>query len=155
MAVGKLVRGAMYFHRDVVADVATTLQSKCENAAAMTATATWNVARVHGSIVGLLQYEEFDTEAFPSLLFSTRVDLTTGLCRQTDFRGSANPLILHRKELLVAANDPRAVRWARVTRMLEDMGLFRDNKSIGRRKAWSEKLARVGLKVLGDEVVPL
>jgi hypothetical protein len=154
MAVGKLVRGALYVHRDAVGALANDMRLMINEAVAITSSARWNVARVEKHVVGLLEYEDFDAAAFPRLIASTRVNVATGEHARTDFSRSANPLILHRKEQLVMPDDPRAGRWAETTRKLVEQGLFKDNHAIGRQGAWNERLLQAGLAAFGDKVVP-
>jgi hypothetical protein len=154
MAVGKLVRGALYVHRDAIGALANDMRSMIDEAVAIASAAQWNVARIEKHVVGLLEYEDFNAAAFPRLIASTRVNVETGEYARTDFSRSANPLILHRKEQLVVPGDLRAGRWAERTRMLIEMGLFKDSHTIGRQAAWNERLAQAGLAAVGDEVVP-
>lgn len=70
-----------------------------------------------------------------------------------DFSRTSNPLILHRKEQLVARRDAQTARWVETTQRLVRMGLFRDSAAIGRQKAWTARLAAAGLAVIGDEIV--
>lgn len=154
MAVGKLVRGALYVHRDAVGALATDMRLMIDEAVAIASAARWNVARVEQHVVGLLEYEDFDAVVFPRLIASTRVNVATGEHARTDFSRSTNPLILHRKEQLVMPDDPRAGRWAEITRKLVERGLFKDNHAIGRQRAWNQRLSQAGLTAFGDEVVP-
>lgn len=153
MAVGKLVRGVLYVHRDAIGALANDRRAMIGKGVAIAGTTRWNVARVAKQVVGLLEYEDFDTAAFPRLIASTRVNVATGEHARTDFSRSANPLILHRKEHLLMPNDPRRSRWTETTRMLVERGLFKDSHAIGRQAAWNERLAQAGLAAVGDEVV--
>ncbi|MET3761879.1 hypothetical protein [Sphingomonas sp. UYEF23] len=150
MAVGKLVRGALYAHRDAIGALEKDVRSIIDKAVAIAGATRWNVARVEKHVVGLLEYEDFDAAAFPRLIASTRVNVANGEHARTDFSRSANPLILHRKEQLLTLDDPRVGRWAETTRLLVEMGLFRDSHLIGRQKVWRERLAQAGLAFVGD-----
>lgn len=155
MAVGKLVRSALYVHREALDALAKDAWLMVDKAVSIARPTPWNVARVEKYVVGLLEYEDFDTAAFPRLIASTRVNVATGEHVRTDFSCSSNPLILHRKELLLLPQDPRVGRWAETTRLLVGKGLFKDSQAIGRQAAWNERLARAGLTVVGDAVVPI
>lgn len=152
MSAGKLVRGVLYVHRTAVAELAPEARAMVDKATAMSGLVGWNVARLQGDIVALLEYEDFDSAAFPRLITSTRLNLSTGETRHTDFSRSDNPLILHRKEQLVSDRDPRVSRWAETTKRLVEKGLFKNSHLIGRQKPWTERLAAAGLLVVGDEV---
>ena len=154
MAVGKLVRGALYVHRNAIGALAKDMRSMINEAVVIASAGEWNVARVQKHVVGLLEYEDFDAAAFPRLIASTRVNVATGKHARTDYGRSTNPLILHRKEQLVMPDDPRASRWAETTRKLVERGLFKDSHAIGRQEAWNERLSQAGLAAFGDEVVP-
>ena len=154
MAVGKLVRGALYVHHDAIEALAKDMRSMIDQAVAIASAARWNVARVERHIVGLLDYEDFDAAAFPRLIASIRVNVAKGEHARTDFSRSANPLILHRKEQLMMPSDPRVSRWAETTRKLVERGLFKDSHAIGRQAVWNDRLMQAGLAALGDEVVP-
>lgn len=154
MAVGKLVRGALYVHRDAIGALTKEMRSMIDKAVVIASSARWNVARFEKQVIGLLEYEDFDAAAFPRLIASTRVNIATGQHARTDFSRSTNPLILHRKEQLVMPDDPRASPWAETTRMLVERGLFKDSHAIGRQGAWNERLAQAGLIAVGDKVVP-
>ena len=155
MAVGKLVRGTLYVHREAISSLAKDVRAMVDTAVAVADCPVWNVARVTKDVIGLLEYESFDAAAFPRLIASTRVNLATGKHARTDFSRTGNPLILHRKEQLVMPNDPRVGRWAETTRKLVEMGLFKNSHEIGRQRAWNERIARAGLTIIGDEIVPL
>jgi hypothetical protein len=113
------------------------------------------VVRLEPTVVALLLYEPFDSVPFPALLASTRVDLEAGAAASRNFEGAANPLILHRKEQLVAPSDPRVPAWAALTAGLEARGLFRDLHLIGRRKVWDQRLADAGVRVEGHTLCPI
>lgn len=155
MGIGKRVRGALYIHRDAIGALGKEIQSTIDKAVLIATPVRWNVARVETHIVGLLEYEDFNTQAFPRLIASTRVNVETGIHARTDFSRSKNPLILHRKEQLIRPDDPRVSRWTEMTRSLVDKGLFKDSHTIGRQASWNERLTQAGLAAIGDEVVSL
>lgn len=150
--VGKRVRGALYVHREAIGRLPAAAAAALTRAEDLATEDAWTVARLEPGVVGLLRYEDFDQSAFPALLAATRVDLKSGKLSRTSYQGSDNPLILHRKELLVDPADVRVQRWTATTRLLEDRGAFRDNHRIGRAKAWTDRLAQLGLIAVGDEV---
>jgi hypothetical protein len=152
--VGKRVRDALYIHREAIALLDPTRLAMLDRAASAAPDCVWNVARLEPGVVGLLLYEAFDVAAFPALLASTRITLETGAIAQRSFANAANPLILHRKELLVAPDDPRVAAWARLTGDLQARGLFRDPHLIGRRDAWERRLADAGIRLEGSAPWP-
>ncbi|MUT24278.1 hypothetical protein GNX14_24240 [Mesorhizobium japonicum] len=103
----------------------------------------------------MLLYEPFEMAAFPALIVSTRIDLASGTVSSRNFKGAANPLILHRKEQMVSDEHPEAVLWAELTAELEALGCFRDPHLIGRRRAWEARLAAAGVRVEGHALCPI
>jgi len=113
----------------------------------------WNVVKIDlkdGAKVSLLLYEDFDAVAFPALVESHRVDLGTGTVDVR--RYGQNPPILHRKELLLAPDDPRREVFGALTAELERLGLFVDMARRGRKGAWEAALASAGVVVTGHDV---
>lgn len=153
--VGKRVRGALYVHREAIGCLPESLAACLTDAVALAAGDAWNVARLEPNLIGLMHYEDFDVSAFPALLEATRVNLKTGTVSRTSYRSSANPLILHRKELLLDPADARVKRWTATTLSLVERGAFRENHRIGRAMEWSKRLAEFGLAIVGDEVRPI
>lgn len=154
--VGKKVRGALYVHRQAIgllSDVDGARLSKALSIAGAEAI-EWNVARIEPQVVGLLDYADFREDPFPALRGSTRVDLSTGAIAQRSFAIADNPLILHRKELLMDPLDPAIAEWTALTTHLESRDLFRDNHLIGRRRPWAERLANAGVRLDGHRLCP-
>ena len=115
--------------------------------------AHWNVVKIdlkEGSKVSLLVYEDFDTVAFPALVESHHVDLDAGSVKVRRYR--ENRPILHRKELLLAPDDPRREVFGALTAELERRGLFVDMARRGRKEAWEAALASAGVVVTGHDV---
>ena len=151
--VGKLVRGALYVHRDAVGSLTAIQAERLERALKAAGDGLWNVARIEPGVVALLQYEDLEASAFPALLHATRVELADGRTPRRAFSRSANPLLLHRKELLVGEEHEKRAAWTATTADLDSRGLFNDSHLIGRRREWLARLAGVGLAVRGDEVL--
>ncbi len=149
--VGKRVGGALYVHRDAIA-LAGNETAKVEKAESLAPSVRWNVAKIEKSSVSLLLYEPFEVD-FPALLTSAKVDLTTGEVTQTDYQKRANPPILHRKELLLAPDDPRSPKFRALTSAAEDYGLFAEANKIGTRAAWNAKIAAAGLTLRGGRLL--
>jgi DNA phosphorothioation-associated putative methyltransferase len=153
--IGKRVRGALYVHRDGIALLAATHAQQLAHAVDLAGPAAWNVARLEPSVIALLCYDDFDADPFPALRASTRVDLASGQVATRDFSGAQNPLILHRKEQLVAPDHPHADDWRALTLALEARGLFREPHLIGRRDAWRHRLAEAGVRVENHHLCPI
>ena len=84
-AAGKRVGAALYLHASAVPDAPQEVRN-------LVGMAARNVAKVTGTAVSLLLYEEFDEAAFPALLSAVR--FVGGSVVSTDYRGRANPPVL-------------------------------------------------------------
>ena len=151
---GKRVGGALYLHVSAIPGVELAMRERIERAAVAAERPDWNVVKVQGDAVSLLTYEAFDDVAFPSLLAAVRVNLSDGIVTRTDYRGRANPPILHRKETLLRPDDPRRPAFAALTRLAEEHKLFAEPHRIGTRKAWLERVEAAGLVVQGARLFP-
>lgn len=153
--VGKKIRGALYIHRSAAHLLGDVDQERVRRAAGLVAPLEWNVARLEAEHIGLLLYEAFFERPFPALQVAIRVDLASGNVQQRTFNTSANPLILHRKELLLDPTEPAVEGWRQLTAQLEAKGLFRDNHLIGRQRQWAARLASAGFRLEGHRLCPL
>jgi DNA phosphorothioation-associated putative methyltransferase len=155
--VGKRVHGALYLHRDALPSLDGGYRKRVEAACEIAGEegGAWNVvkfekARPHR--VTLLVYEPFEEAAFPALLQSFTIDLSKRRVTKRSFRGSANPPILHRKELLIPTEHPNRRRFTELTAALEARGLFDDPRKIGFKKSWDDRLRLHGVKVVGSDI---
>lgn len=101
--------------------------------------------------VSFLAYPSFDQDAHPALSTSLRAHLRTWDLRTKDFRESANPPILHRKELFCPRDYPGRDEFARLTAQEEAVGLLND-PSIGTRNGWLAQLQRYGVTISGHDL---
>jgi DNA phosphorothioation-associated putative methyltransferase len=122
-------------------------------AIAMCDNQAWNVVRIEGTRVALLEYEDFDAEHFPALRESTLIDLQTGSTQVRTYRKSNSPPILHRKELLLALSDPRREKFAALTSELQKRNLFVDSHKIGMRNPWRARLRDAGVTLRNHRIV--
>ena len=117
----------------------------------------FNLVRVDasGNEMALLHYPGFSTEPFPSLAASWRVNLEAGTADFRTYADSLNPPILHRKELLLPADDPRREAWAALTAACESVGLFDDPRRIGYKRQWEQLVRERGYRVVDHALVPI
>ncbi len=156
--VGKRVGGALYLHKDALSHTTSRVRQAVERAVHLAdiTPEAFNVLKIEGmdpKRISLLSYEPFDRFAFPSLLDSWTVDLEAARCSHRTYRGTSNPPILHRKELLLAPDDSRREDFSKLTQELERRGLFQDAKSIGFRRQWEQRLATAGVAIRDHFVV--
>jgi DNA phosphorothioation-associated putative methyltransferase len=159
-AIGKRVADHLYGHLAVLGSWPEALRARIEQAAALARVASgrhFNVVKVHalGEQLSLLAYDDFDEAPFPTLNKSWRVNLTTATVVFRDYAESSNPPILHRKELLLAPDDPRIPGYAALTQTAEALGLFDDPSRIGFREQWLTRIATQGYALQGAEFVPV
>lgn len=152
--VGKRVRGEIYVHRDAVHELEADVKARLDQALVISDSFQWTVARIGTRDISLLRYEDFDVAAFPTLLDALKIKLNGGDPSRTCYEGRASRPVLHRKELLLSADDPRIPRFAALTRSAEEKGLFDAPQKIGASSAWEKLLADKDLEVRGSEIVP-
>ena len=152
---GKRVGRSVYLHRSALPAISNTGREAVSRAAFAAGWDAWNVVRLEdGGRISLLEYESFDDVPFPALLESRLVDVD-GRTARRDYQASANPPILHRKELLLPNGYPRAAEFAALTAELEARGLFDGANRIGTQEAWAAKLKSAGVSIVGHSVAEL
>jgi DNA phosphorothioation-associated putative methyltransferase len=159
-AAGKRVADHLYLHVTALDTLAPTTRDRIHAAsllAQVAADTDFNVVKLHesGEQLSFLSYDEFWDTPFPVLSKSWRINLKTGTVVYRDYSASRNPPILHRKELLLSANDPRVSRYAALTQMAEMLGLFDDPSRIGFREQWLTRIATQGYTLQGTEFLPI
>ena len=103
--------------------------------------------------VSYLSYPDFDTDPHPVLVSSLGVDLQTFKVRRRRFDRTANPPLLHRKELFLGPEHPLRPKFERLTRQEERWGLYDDPSRIGTVDGWENTLRRWGAQLRGHRVV--
>ena len=141
---GKHVGGFSYYHVDLVVQVPAAWEFVQKTRGRFKPRSNFNVVRLSHSRLSYLLYERFSVP-FPALRSSLFCDLASGASRFTDFSRRPNPPILHRKELLLPAEDPLVPEAVQLTQRLEGLGAFRGVKTIGTREGWRSRLAALGL----------
>ncbi len=150
--VGKRVGGARYYHKSAIqwSDLNSQKAIEAARHIARLRPDAFNVVKIEGEPpkrVSLLAYENFDASPFPALLNSWTIDLNESRFAYRTYRTSGNPPILHRKELLLAPDDPRRQSFGELTRELERRDLFEKANSLGFRRQWEERLAGAGIMI--------
>jgi DNA phosphorothioation-associated putative methyltransferase len=106
--------------------------------------------------LSLLAYPKFDEDPFPELAASwVFAPNSAAAPTYRHYSDSLNPPILHRKELLVAADHPERGRWLQLSETAEGLGLFDDTSTIGFRLNWERLIAEKGYQLAGEVFVPL
>lgn len=103
--------------------------------------------------ISFLNYPDFEKLPHPALAEAVIVDLISGKVRRDDYRGRANPPILHRKETFLPPDHPLHAKFAKLTRQEEAAGLLEETSRIGFRLNWERALAGKGLGFKGHQLV--
>ncbi len=153
---GKLAGGALYLHRSAIETLSSSDSELVVQAEAfLPCEFEWSVVKIirkKSGQVSFLDYEDFFEAAFPALKRSCIVDLKSGQASVRRYSKS-NPPILHRKELLLAYDDPRRDQYASLTNQLEELGLFQNMHKMGYRKQWVKVLRENRLDEHGQHCV--
>jgi hypothetical protein len=84
---------------------------------------------------------------------SLTVHFQTFRIKLRDYRSYNNPPILHRKETLLAPYHPSYEKFARLTRIEQEKGLYQHASRIGTRDGWNEVLAAKGVYHKGHRLL--
>jgi DNA phosphorothioation-associated putative methyltransferase len=159
-APGKLVGPRLYLH----ITAATALDARwaddwarAERLAGVQRDQHYNLIRMDadGRQIALLHYPDFFDEPFPTLRESWLVHLDSPLVSYRSYADSLNPPILHRKELLLAADHPRRAEYAALTATAETLGLFDHPTRIGYQRQWLALVREKGYRIAGHALLPL
>lgn len=154
--VGKLLPEALYVHESALDSLPLPLRlfEGCARAYIGRVEGA-NLIKLHRSEfkVSYLSYPTFEEDPHPALSESVRVDLQTFRVKFRDFTTYANPPILHRKEAFLASDHPWHEKFARLTRIEEQKGLYEETSRIGSRNGWNEVLESKGLRLRGHRLI--
>jgi DNA phosphorothioation-associated putative methyltransferase len=156
LPVGKVLPDAMYFHATAIPALPPVLRVYAGCGGVLAGTVPADVIKLHRQQrkVSYLFYPEFERDPHPALQASLRADLRTFDIRFRDFRNSANPPILHRKETLLNPDHPLYQKFARLTAQEEKADLL-GVPGIGRRDAWNKLLQEEGWRLAGHRLLKI
>lgn len=154
--IGKLTPTALYIH-DSALDRLSLLLRLFEGCA------RGYIGRIEGANlikfdrkepkISYLNYPDFERDPHPTLSSSLTVHLQTFRVKHRDYAKYRNPPILHRKEAFLAPDHRLYDKFARLTRIEEEKGLYVDTSRIGTRDGWSEVLTSKELGFKGHRLV--
>lgn len=153
--VGKKLPTALYVHVDALGELAPVLRVIEGAARALIGQVDEaTLVKIHTDqpAVSYLDYPDFDTDPHPALRSGYIVRLDSLRADYRDYSHHSNPPILHRKEAFVATDDPRRVRFERLTRQEVRAGLYEEPDRIGRRLSWEKLLESHGLRYEGHRL---
>ena len=153
--VGKLTGSALYVHVSAISQLPTLLrlyEGCARNYVGIVEGTT--IVKLHRlkSQISYLAYPRFDVDPHPALLGSFVVDLQSLSSRYIDYATSADPPVLHRKELFVDSDYPRRELFAKLTAAEDRHGLLSDSAPIGSRRAWEQILQAHGFTIRGHRL---
>ena len=153
--VGKLLPDALYVHHTAVEHLPPVLRVY-EGCGRQLAGAVDGLTLVklfrRRARVSYLAYEDFDRMAHPALRSTIVADLKRLDLHFRDYTRSANPPVLHRKELFVTDDYPARARFARLTAREDKLGLLDLSSTIGTRVGWLAVLAHHGVSIRGHQI---
>lgn len=154
--IGKLTHEALYVHVNAVPRLLPLLRVYEGCGRALTGTVDQTTIIKLNRIepkVSYLAYPEFDRNPHPALATSVRADLRRLDIKYLDFRNSANPPILHRKEAFVTPDYPGRDKFARLTAQEEKQGLLSNPTRIGTRDRWAALVDGSGFHLRGHRLL--
>jgi DNA phosphorothioation-associated putative methyltransferase len=154
--VGKITYEALYLHVDAL-PYTTPLVRVYEGCARayVGSVEDANILKLHRKKpqVSYLSYPDFDSDPHPALRESLKVRFRGLQIEYRDYRDTANPFILHRKETFLPKNHESRAKYEKLTRQEEKHGLFENANRIGTRDGWRHELRARGLTLRGHRVV--
>ncbi|HEY8384215.1 MAG TPA: DNA phosphorothioation-associated putative methyltransferase [Microvirga sp.] len=154
--VGKAMPEALYVHLSALGELPPLLRLYEGCARTLTGTVPGaNIVKLGLSApkISYLSYPAFESDPHPSLASSTSIDLQTFRIRERSYVDRKNPPLLHRKEQFVSASHPSREKYARLTRLEEQKGLYENPASIGTREGWTAALRGKRLALRGHRLV--
>ncbi len=155
-SVGKMTPTAIYIHRRAVESMPVLLKlyEHC-GAVAAGRPIGWDLIKLaHQSrSVSWLGYPDFDRDPHPRLAWSYNVDMRTLEGSYRSYLESDNRPLLHRKHEFLAADDPAALRYRRLTESEIRAGLYTEPHLIGNERGWEAALNAAGVRLQGHRLV--
>ena len=150
---GKHVGKFSYYHTSLLAKAPSVEQFLTRTLLDVHGTRIeFNVVKLdRDSRLSFLLYDDF-TAQFPTLRSAVSLDLALGTSRATNYSHRSNPPILHRKELLLCADDPLVPKAAQLTERLDACGAFAKSNKIGTRNGWASRLHDLGMTLIDGDV---
>lgn len=102
--------------------------------------------------ISYLYYPNFDTVAHPTLQTTMEIDLQSYSIVYNDLSHHPNPLVLHRKDALVAPDYELYSKFSQLIDRESKLGLLADSNSIRRQKEWLQCLQKHRLKIINHRI---
>ena len=148
ISLGKHLPDAIYLHESALESAPPELMAYLARSIAKLGLGNrqWNLIKFYrrDHKITLLEYPRFFEYAYPALALAYTMDLEKESFRQTDFRDSGNPPILHRKETFLKPDHPSVTTFREISAEGEKAGLYDTPRSIGFRQSWERIISRKG-----------
>ena len=155
-SVGKILPSALYVHHSALSHMPPLLRvyEGCgrQLAGAVEGLTLVKLAR-HRPQVSYLVYPDFDRVGHPVLTEAFVADLSKLHLHHRDYKSSANPPILHRKELFLSTDHPGRAQFSELTAQEEAAGIYEHPGPIGTQDDWQTALDYHGVAVRGHCLV--
>ena len=154
ISVGKKLPDALYVHCSAEEQLPAVLRLLLFAARQVVGDVEYNVAKISsdGRSISLLNYENFEGDPHPALLYSVRVYLPRAEYTIRNYSNSVNPPILHRKELLVDTLHPMYRVFRDMSEEEERLGLL-GSPNIGTKLGWSALLEENAIAIDDHRVI--
>jgi DNA phosphorothioation-associated putative methyltransferase len=145
--VGKRLPDALYIHVSTEPQLPPLIRLMILTARQIVGELEYDLIKIslEGKKLSFLRYPDFEEMPHPELAYSVRVYLPTATYAIKDFRDSANPPILHRKETFLDPLHPRYSEYSQLSAREESLGLIGRN-DIGTRDGWFAVLQEKGIE---------
>jgi DNA phosphorothioation-associated putative methyltransferase len=152
--IGKRLPDALYIHCSAEEQLPAVLRLLLFAARQVVGDVEYNVAKISpdGRSISLLNYENFEDDPHPVLLYSVRVYLPRAEYTIRNYSNSENPPILHRKDLFVDPLHPLYRTFRELSMQEDQLGLL-GGTDIGFRLGWFARLDEQGVRVENHQVV--
>ena len=154
-AVGKLLPDALYVHHTAINQLPPVLRVY-EGCGRQLAGSVEQLTLIklfrRRARVSYLAYDDFDRVAHPVLRSAVVADLKRLNIHYRDYTRTANPPVMHRKELFVSADYPARPRFACLTAREDALGLLAETNTIGTQVGWQAVLTNHGLSIRGHRI---
>jgi DNA phosphorothioation-associated putative methyltransferase len=147
---GKIIGGFMYAHKSALPFLPDKSTRSFNNALPfLRDLKDWNVIKFshsHIEKLSFLEYESFEETEFPCLIRSCQIDLKLQTIKPRKY-STANPPVLHRKELLMRPDYPGLAKFQNLTLQLETLGAFKNIVKLGTKLRWQDELNRLSIVI--------
>ena len=148
LKLGKKLPKAIYLHKSAIERLSSELRGLVLNQVKTLELHEndWDLMKFHRDSfrLTLLSYPDFFEEAYPALQKSVSIDLAKGRCKETSYKNTDNPPILHRKESMISPSHASYEEFCDITKEGEIAGLYENSRIIGFKRTWNSLIESKG-----------